>query len=205
MADPPPAEEMFSLYQEDIIHRLKDRDWFIDCIGHNFYWLANQWSCHVVLSERRLGEAYDFWQDDCARTLRSGIDGGSVELDHFKHASFIAFWLRRMIPINETYRDPDPEAHSSKEEQNFFLRYGNEICALLIGFQICLYYEMASISEESGDVVAPMADWEEMLRKTRFPPHIIRDFAMVLKHKNMSPHSLYLMFRSLFASLPIAP
>ena len=148
-----------------------------------------------------MGEAYDFWNQDQARTLEKGIEDGAEGLDHFKHAWFISFWLRRLTPINVTHRDVKA-AHTNAEKQDFFLRYGKEICALLIGYEICLYYEMAAIADEStGQTIVPMTEWEAVLKKTNFTQPLLRDFAMVLKHKNMSPHSLYLLFKSLFANI----
>jgi hypothetical protein len=138
------AGKPYTLFQRDIIQKLEDRRWFIECIAANFVNLATKWGCSVSLSVRRLGETYDFWREDQGRTISEGIEE-SESLDHFKHASFIAFWLRRMLPINQTTvvgRNPTQpdESADAGADQKFFLQYGCEICALLIGFQICLFY-----------------------------------------------------------------
>lgn len=191
-----------SLFREDVIRELFDQDTFISLITLNFNEIANRVGCEVTLSKRRLIEAYDFWRADEKRTLSDGIQRGTTELDHFKHGAFMAFWLRRMIPINETrilpqYANP---SESMKARQRFFLRYGNEICALLIGYQICLNYETARhFSGENGSKVRPIADRPALLRRSTLPQDLLANFAMVLKHKNMSPHSLYLLYRSLFS------
>jgi hypothetical protein len=156
--------------------------------------LASRWGCGVQLSVRRLGEAFDFWREDRTRTLAEGI-ATSVTLDHFKHASFIAFWLRRMLPINQTlvvsaYKSVREDTDAN-DDQKFFLRYGNELCALLIGFQVCFFYE---VGRRRG--VQPVHALD--LRRYSLPRQTIADFVMILKHKNMSPHALYLMYKSLF-------
>ena len=194
----------YSLFQENIIAQLEDRQWFIRCMAFNYSQLAARWGCGVQLSVRRLGEAYDFWREDHTRTLAEGIEATSISLDHFKHASFIAFWLRRMLPINQTlvvsrFRSI-PDDPSADENQRFFLRYGNELCALLIGFQICLFYE-AGLKRSSGYVYEIRTNPIERLKQFSFPQNIIADFVMILKHKNMSPHALYLLYKSLFTTI----
>lgn len=196
------APEEIHLFQSDIIQRLRDRGWFIDCMASNFSFLARRWGCRVALSKRRLGEAHDFWLEDVNRTLKTGIEEGTKELDHFKHASFIAFWLRRMIPINSTYKmDANKAGDTVASDTKRFLQYGNELCALLIGFQLCLFYECSKVAESKGTVIPLIRDRLTYLKSIQFPDNLKNDFAMVLKHKNISPHSLYLLYKSLFATI----
>src|SRR5438874_2876380 len=126
----------------------------------------------------------------------------SVSLDHFKHASFIAFWLRRMLPINQSlvvskYKSV-PEDTDANDDQKFFLRYGSELCALLIGFQICVFYEAGKTPQGAADL---HPDRLQNLKNYRLPQQTIADFVMILKHKNISPHALYLLYKSLFTTL----
>jgi hypothetical protein len=191
-------ETAYTLFQKDIIPQLTDRNFFIACIAYNYAKQANAWGCTAIMSERRLGEAYDFWIADQNRTLKEGMPEGTETLDHFKHASFISFWLRRMLPINNTNAGRPVFAVDPKI-QNFFMRYGNELCALLVGFHICLFYE-ASLERVAG-TLSVRKDRLEYLRKCRIPEHTIQDFVMILKHKNMSPHALYLLYKSLFTTI----
>lgn len=199
------ASEAYTLFQPGILSRLDDRKWFIECMAFNFYLIGSRWNSFVETSERRLGETYDFWKVDAKRTLDSGIDKGSRELDHFKHASFIAFWLRRQIPINRTLRlradgvVGGGEPYSS--EQEFFFRYGNEICALGIGLELCLYYEFIGKNTATGKLVSIAPNRLNYLSSCKLHHECVRDYAMVLKHKNMSPHALYLLYKSLFTNL----
>ncbi len=199
----------YTIFQKDILIRLENRRWFIDCIGFNYSNLAERWQCSTVLSERRLGEAFDFWKEDQIRTLTEGIQTGSSSLDHFKHASFIGFWLRRMLPINttlliSTYKVV-PEEDGATEDQQFFLRYGNELCAFLIGFQLCLFYESSIIFDGDNVVYLRPEKRIEYLKKCMISTITISDFVMILKHKNMSPHALYLLYKSLFTTITPGP
>lgn len=214
--------EEYSLFQNNIIERLDDRKWFIECMAFNFYSIGAEWGAFTETSARRLGETYDFWKVDARRTLDSGIKKGTKQLDHFKQASFIAFWLRRQIPINRTLRIlPDgtvADGRPFSSEEEFFFRYGNEICALLIGLELCLYYEIwvkLHLLSKHTSVVEPIANDErpyathttstlEYIRGCSLKRDCVRDFAMVLKHKNMSPHALYLLYKSLFTNLRAA-
>lgn len=197
-------EEEYSLLQEEIVERLEDSQWFMKCIDYNYKLLADRWGCSVYISRRRLGEAHDFWMEDVGRTLRESMPDGTKKLDHFKNASFIAFWLRRMIPINETNRSPSHPLKPFDQKKVFqFFKHGNEICALLIGFQICLFYEASKVKPggNNNKLVMLHEDRLSYLKSMKFPPALLDDFAMVLKHKNMSPHSLYMMYRSLFTTI----
>lgn len=193
-------EDKYIIFQKEIIKQLEKRQWFIDCIASNYNSIALSWNCSVLMSVRRLGEAYDFWREDHTRTLSEGIQT-SVSLDHFKHASFIAFWLRRMLPINQTLIHSKyqsiPDDRNATDNQKFFFRYGNELCALLIGFMICLFYE-ASYIAANQEVLQLVPNRLDCIRQYRLPPEIISDFVMIMKHKNMSPHALYLLYKSLF-------
>ena len=200
MAVDPSADETYSLFQKGIITRLADRSWYIDCIAHNYYELAKRSGCSIAISERRLGEAHDFWIEDQTRTLHEGMASGTTNLDHFKQAAFIAFWLRRMRPINETTSNkPLAEIADARNSRiAHFVIYGNEILAIQVGLQICLFYETAR-AVAAGAVTLPGRT--NYLKSLQFPKDLRDDCAMVLKHKNMSPHSLYLLYRALFTSL----
>jgi hypothetical protein len=177
---------------------LHDRVQFIEAAHYNYNEIAALYHCKCDMSARRLGEAYDYWQEDIARTLKNGIESPSETLDHFKHASFIAFWLRRMIPVNDLWNlGPVPVDRRAANEN--FMRFGNEICALFIGFQLCLFYEDARIEAiiASDNSLCNRRFGKELV-KTVFPPHLMTEFSMILKHKNMSPYAIYLLYKSLF-------
>lgn len=199
-------DDEFLLYDAGVIDRLCDRAFFHDAISQFYIRLAEKFGCNVDLSMRRLGEAHDYWQGDVERTLAMGTDHETTELDHFKHAAFIAFWLRRLVLINNIWFRPE-DRHSAaagdtapSPMQIQFYRFGNEICALFAGFYICLAYETYAMSkrrEREGNmqVISDGVFVREM------PSHLMSEYPKLLKHKNISPHALYMLYRSLFDNL----
>jgi len=202
-------DEAFNLYfNSDILKRVQDdRDAFIETLKGFFDSHATAWDCRLTISYRRLGEAYDFWRADVDRTLAKGIAGETTELDHFQHAAFIAFWLRRAVPINDIWwvkgsRSEVVEsslptvqhvAFKPSNEQAFFARYGNELCSLSAGYYVCLAYEAApkQADTEVGNV-------EKKLLAAAPGRRFLFEFPKLLKHKNMSAHGLYMMYYSMF-------
>jgi hypothetical protein len=176
---------------------LHERVEFIEAADFNYNEIASKYHFRCIMSARRLGEAFDYWQEDAARTLASGIEGPTQGLDHFKHASFIAFWLRRMIPVNDL-QNLGPVPVDQRIAYENFLRFGNEVCALFIGFQLCLFYEDARIEALNSADKDAIGRIGNKIEDTRFPPDLMTEFSMILKHKNMSPYAIYLLYKSLF-------
>jgi len=208
--------EVYDLFAVDVLDKMADRQWFSDCVADFYGRTAVQWGCNIDVSGRRLGEAHDFWRDDADRTLLLGIDidarrapedyGAISSLDDFKHAAMIAYWLRRLVPINtirfvadETY--PRAVAESSvSTEQSHFSKYGNEMCALFVGFMLCLNHEMQAqeAKRKGGERAQYLAQRPTILREIRLPKRFVYEYPRLLKHKNISWHSVYMTYRSLF-------
>lgn len=194
MAEWDDEELEYDLLNANILDRLKDRTYFINAVIHNYMLTGHSVGLQPMCSVMRVGSAYDYWQSDIKRTLTDGIEPTTTALDHFKHASFIAFWLRRMIPINEL-RVISPKG-SYTEEDHYdkrvrFIQYGNELAAFLIGYKLCLNYEMGRTQIAVGKQL-------DVARSLAVPTGILDDFIRILKHKNMSPYALYMMYKSLF-------
>ena len=199
----------FLLYDPNAIRNLKDRASFIEIIGQFYVKTAEAFGCSVSVSSRRLGEAYDFWIGDEARALHFGTEVETTELDHFKHAAFIAFWLRRLIPISDIWFDRDDrvaaiagdaDSTAPSEAQIRFYRVGNELTALLVGFYICLGVETLQMTQRitrAGNtrVISDATGVRQI------PGHFLTEYPKLMKHKNVSPHALYMVYRSLFDTL----
>ncbi len=197
----PDQQASYSLMRPNLIEFLKDRESFRGAIAYNYNLLASRVGCQVRISKSRLGDVHDYWLEDEVRTLKDGMPGDTTQLDHFKQAAFISFWLRRMQPINEINVvagwDADPGVDKFRRRKRF-LRYGQEYCALIVGFQICLNYEAEKVFPDEGSTSPFYTSRLDFLRSTKFPENLISDFVMVLKHKNMSPYGMYLLYKSLF-------
>lgn len=203
-------DEEFLLYDANAINKLKDRNFFRQAIAQFYLNVAETHGCIVTISDRRISEAYDFWIADLERSLHLGSDEKTVELDHFKHAGFIAFWLRRLVPINDIWFIEDERvaavagdeaATAPSAGQIRFYRYGNELCALFVGFYLCLAVETLAMTGRMTSEDGAVTVVSDAVGVRTMPKHFNSEYPKLLKHKNVSPHGLYMLYRSLFDSL----
>jgi len=169
---------------------------FLRFINFNFNVFAAQYGCSVTLTERRTHEAYDFWKHDLFRLLK---DGESIRLDQYKRAGFLCFWLRRRIVVDEIAPIPNadlPPGNAREKLKRYlpdFMQYGNEICAFTLGYHFCLRF--AASSSESSEL-------DTIVDAYKLAPTLLKEIAVYLKVKNVSPHALYLMYKLIFRPLP---
>lgn len=162
----------------------------------------------------RLMQTYDIFWDDYSRSLKSNFpiphensDVNQVKtLDQFKTSAYLCFWLRRVNPVSEirpvgwslleqeTWLKGDENL--PKNVENFIL-YGNEIAAFVIAIRLSQYLSAVEfqaspklVSLDSKRVsnkstLSSREEWNEFIGEEE-----ILEFAKILKHKNMSPHSL---------------
>jgi hypothetical protein len=202
-------EDEFLLYDAAAVRRLQDRPFFLRAIEQFYHNLARTFGCRITVSERRIGEAHDLWQADVARTLAHDTDEDTTELDHFKNAAFIADWLRRRGPINdvefleesrvETTHGQGAETAPSSAQIQFY-QYGAELCALYVGFYICLAYEVYAMAEREIDTSKTRVI-SDAVGVRAMPRHFQSEFPRLLKTKDVSAHALYMIYRSLFDTL----
>lgn len=144
-----------------------------------------------VFSPRRLYDAHFAWRSDLERMgdREAELDG---EPDHYKQAGLLAFWLRRESPVVEfndlqqTIGEEGGLYPSEEEKRDLLTKYGSEYLAFDFGFQLCQYYVSAELDGGIDDA-APAVTRE-----------YLQDICYFLKFKHVSPHSLYLIYRSLF-------
>lgn len=143
------------------------------------------------ISKVRLYDAHYAWQDDLSRVegREQNLDKG---LDHFKQCGHLAYWMRRMAPIVE-YDDHIVKYESGEEiykdemrARKLLFEYGTEFIAFDFAFQICFYYE-SERTDRHTEFKAPL-----------LTPNYLRDICHMLKFKHVSPHSMTLIYRSLF-------
>lgn len=145
------------------------------------------------LSRARLLEAHGAWKKDMERVgdHENKLDAG---LDHFKRAGHLAFWLRRMSPIvefvDETQNIADGGEYELDNRENDFrdlmAGHANEYIAFDIGFQFCKFYEIAIGSTRANSI--------------NLDEDYIRTTCHFMKYKQVSPHSLFMIYKSLFFS-----
>lgn len=142
-----------------------------------------------VVSPSRLCDAHRYWMADIKRLSLSLPNGNSP--DHFKQAAHLTYWLRRQGPVID-YRETnsiqdgggDTPSPTQKECRDLLFEYGSEYLAFDIGYQICKYFESHKVS--AMDVQFDLGE------------EYIRTISCFLKEKNVSPHALFLVFKSLF-------
>lgn len=143
------------------------------------------------LSRPRVLEAHGAWTKDLERV---GANENKLQdgLDHFKRAGHLAFWLRRMSPIvefvDETTNIADgAEYDLMKHEHEFrdlMAGHANEYMAFDIGFQYCKFYEL-SVGSKIAEGIELSEDY-------------IRTTCHFMKYKQVSPHALFMIYKSLF-------
>lgn len=138
----------------------------------------------------RLHDAHFAWQDDVKRLsdMERNLKDGA---DHFKQCAALAYWLRRMSPVVDyiDWFNPDgDDLHPHEVDlRDLIARYGTEYIAFDLGFQICAYYETERV--DSPRQFYPNLTGEYLV-----------DVCHMMKFKHVSPHSLYLVYKSIFIS-----
>ena len=105
--------------------------------------------------------------------------------DHFKCAGFIAYWLRRHPPVYKFQEMTGELSDKQEKVRELILKYGNVLLAFSYGYQICLFFEQGS--SKSANPKMPQLDL-----------NYIESICYLMKYKNVSPHSLGFIYRSLF-------
>ena len=158
---------------------------FVNFVNYNYNKFSREYGCAVVIHHRRTVDARDIWLDDCHRALKKLHS--STEIDEFKTAGFLSYWLRRRCVINEvTLSGPRDLTAAPSDLQIEFIKFSNEICAFVLGFHFCVRFQARN---------------EADARRIRLPHEFFRESAAFMNTKNVSPHSLYLIYRALFVEL----
>jgi hypothetical protein len=191
----------FNLYQPHVFDYLKygqrispgnevpAKTWFREVISDAFNQIAGGYGCEVNLSGRRLDEARELWIADVERAKIEN----SIDADHFKQAGFLSYWLRRRVVVAINHEIEGADAGTLQRD---FLKYGNEICSFLTCFRLALFFEIERLH---GTVRL------EQLNGIHLAPALVKDVAVLLHHKNVSPHAMYLVYRALFYPLRMPP
>lgn len=160
---------------------------FSGVVTKHLAYLTDGLGVEVELCPRRLRSAHGLWLDDLNNSSKRDMKGGM--LDEFKHAGYLSFWLRRATPI--IHIRPKKEALAKLNEKDryylhFLLRFGNEHLAFTLGYEICLYF----VCNRASRPLDPSA--------FAYDADFVHDIHSTLKRKNMSPHAMNLIYRSLF-------
>lgn len=180
----------YRLERRDIFSRLDDREWFIGCISTQYEYEYSRLRLKVQVSRRRVEDAWDFWQDDLYR-VREIEFKKKTELDHFKRAGHLTYWLRRCSPVI-VVEETETEFENVRKLREFYYRYGCEYISFYIGFRLCRFVEAYRIRDS-----AARTDSGLMPEDYELDADFIETVSHFLKAKNVSPHALFLIFKSL--------
>jgi hypothetical protein len=165
---------------------------FRTLVAQTYNQIAERFGASFTFSYDRTEEAYEYWKRDVKRVY----DGEDAVPDHFKRAGFLAYWLRRRQVVSRLVAAE--EFGGEREVRKRFLINHNEYSAFLFGFRICIYFELDAKLRESADIADFVGGYS-------LDPRFVLDVSTLMKNKNVSPHSLYLIYRACFIDLQRPP
>ena len=161
---------------------------FRTLVAEHYNQVAGRFGTRLKFSYDRTDEAYEYWVRDIDRVY----DAEDAVPDHFKRAGFLAYWLRRRQVVNHVMTAP--EAQPPSGDRTRFLINHNEYCAFMFGFRICHYFSLTEKLGEGQDIAAHIGS-------QNLEPAFVFDVSTLMKNKNVSPHSLYLIYRACFVDI----
>lgn len=189
----------------DIFNKIEsDRNWFYDFVCFQYQCISfNERPIKPLISKYNVMEAHALYLKDIYRL--ENMENGGNPAEETKRAAFLAYWLRRLSPIHGILSRPNV----SLAEDDIFLRlYANEFCALDLAFRLIRYFEVQKIArliENSPKANLILDEGYQVkleklcdIRSYALPKDYIKDFCHLLKEKNLSPHALYVIMKSLF-------
>jgi hypothetical protein len=190
--------ESYHCERQDLFDRLQNPGWFNEFISYQYKNVVFDFQpVAPVLSEYWISQAYMRWTKDVGYV--STKEYGGRALDHFKLAGFLCYWLRRCPPLSELEWNPDPALAGIKFRgpNRVLTLYGNVFAAFDIGLRICRYWESARKD------IPYSQDVRSKIKTFSIPQHseYIEDICYTLAEKNISPHSLNMLYKSFFLVL----
>jgi hypothetical protein len=192
------TEEMYRCEREDLFEKLKNQNWFNNFIRYQYENVVFKMEAVApVLSDYWILQAYLRWNKDVLYASSKEYEG--APLDHFKYSGFLCYWLRRCPPMSDLQENFDTNFAGIKHRKpnEILIRYGNVFAAFDIGLRICRYWESARKDLRHS------SEMRQKIMRFSIPQKSGYSFDMsyVLAEKNVSPHALNMVYKSLFLSL----
>jgi hypothetical protein len=189
------AAQQYHCEQKNLFADLLDAKWFHDFIDYQYKRVVfDMEPVSPVLSEYWISQAHYRWTKDIDRASKK--EYGGLPLDHFKRAGFLCYWLRRCPPLTELMSNPDLAFAGIKfrDPNRILTQYGNVFAAFDIGLRICRYWESARTDIKYPPEVRKKILTFSIPQKSEY----IEDICYTLAEKSASPHSLNMLYKSLF-------
>ena len=154
---------------------------------------ATKFGCEVEVNSWRLAQVHASWVSDLRSLERERLPGQGEDTTErracaIKHTSFLCYWLRRRQVIN--YIRDIREYEDAELQRMIVSIFGTEYFVLDLCYRLCLFGELVTPGMLEGDIVS-------RIQQHTLPPAFLREMAVLLYHKNVSPHSIYLAFKAL--------
>ena len=190
-------------FSENIVDELLDWRGFKEAVTAQAIVSFGEADLEPKLDEEELFAAYKGWLHDMTRIPNDSMfndddsETENVTPDHFKSAGILAYWLRRFPPVYNlasTQRDGrninvgddlSSRWHRKGPLRNFLLDYHQVYLSFDMGFCLCDFFE--SYQEENPSKEEKILSWE-----------YLKTVCYFLKYKNVSPHALILIYKSLW-------
>ena len=178
---------------KDTLPRLHDRETFVASFKEYVTdVLIESAQLFPIFSDPRIIEAHGAWLTDIER-VEKHEPNLSEGMDHFKQCAHMAFWIRRMSPLIDASEagglysgDPPPITDDMQAFRELLFAYSNEYLAFDFGYQICRFYEIN------------LTDASPRAKELVLTEDYLRTACHFLKYKTVSPHALFLAYKSLF-------
>ena len=141
-----------------------------------------------VISEARLSDAWQQFRFD-RKHYRKSLPNNNMP-NHFKLSGTLAFWLRRTAPVYG-FRDLNRVKYDEGLRE-LLEKFGAEYLAFDLGLSICEFFE----NNQAGREKKLVPD---------FPPDFYETVTYFMKFKNLSPHAMGIIYRSLFIPMKAKP
>ncbi len=174
-----------------VLGDLRDENWFRDFVTSQYIYTASPVSILPRISPSALVDAHGQWVTDLKRVKNFEL-GDRSEPDHFKQAGHLTYWLRRSQPVYDVKMEASgtpPNFHGNPLAEIFhrlIMVAPNEYLAFDLGYRIVLLHECYSQDPPKSESEFALTD------------DYIVTMVQFLRNKNVSPHALFLIFKSLF-------
>jgi hypothetical protein len=181
-----------------IFDKITDQAWFSNFIKYQYRDVVFRSSpISPIFSDYWISQAFLHYVKDVSRVSNNEYNG--KPLDHYKRAGLLCYWLRRCPPIAEFGNNADFLLSGVKLRSPNTLEtiHGNQWAAFDIGFRICRFFQ--AFRNDTRQNAAERAKIERI--SLQGEAEYLQDLCYILSDKNMSPHAIGIIYRSLFISV----
>lgn len=180
-----------------------DKDVFVSFIENYIDETCAPSALWAQLSKARLYDVHHFWTKDIDCVSKYSLEEGNTP-DHFKQAAHLTYWMRRAAPVidfkegdSSLFGNPENTIEKSlsqevNDHRDLLFKYGSEYLAFNLGYLICKSYEITKAKDKSKQNKTNF-----VLNPFEIDDDYINTIIFFLKEKNVSPHALFLVYKSL--------